>query len=153
LSGTYSIASDVSADGSIIVGETRASGLDPSKATVWCGGKPNDLELLLTRRGVTPTRELDHATAISDDGQTIVGYGGQTSRHYSFVAKITLETFGDVTGDCAVDITDLLWLQQALNGERTLDSGETERANVSDKGVGLINISDLLVLEAIVNGQ
>jgi uncharacterized membrane protein len=71
-----SVANGISGNGSIIVGrESFSSTLD--EAFVWdpLGGLQN-LRLYLTARGVDLTGwHLNEATAISEDGSTVVGFG------------------------------------------------------------------------------
>lgn len=70
-------ANDVSADGSIVVGH-GTSAIEEDEAFIWdaVDGMRNLKEVLINQYGLDLTGwKLEEATAISDDGLTIVGFG------------------------------------------------------------------------------
>lgn len=72
-SGMGSVAYDVSADGSVIVGVSR----DGAGAFYWTAeAGMRSLQQMLTDAGVDLTGwSLANATGVSADGSTVVGYG------------------------------------------------------------------------------
>jgi probable HAF family extracellular repeat protein len=109
LGGAYSYSSyayGVSADGSVVVGESDG------RAFRWtASGGMEDLNTTYANL-LTPGSYLERATAISPDGRYIVGVGrnAATGRHEAFLLdtgpRCTLD--GDVNGDRVVDDADLL---------------------------------------------
>jgi uncharacterized membrane protein len=90
----YSIAYDVSADGSVIVGSgdtIRADGNDTLGAFYWTRemGMLNLQELLISQ-GVTNLDgwRLSEARAVSADGRTVVGTGVHDGRIEAFIATV-----------------------------------------------------------------
>lgn len=84
--GHQSIANGVSADGSVVVG-------GGDEAFRWTAGTGmRRLWEVLLAQGVDPTAEgwtqLTSASAVSDDGNTIVGYGARNGHVEAFVAAV-----------------------------------------------------------------
>lgn len=76
-----SVALDVSADGRVVVGYSAVAigdgGLDEFAPFIWdaTNGMRNLVDVFAAAGLTTPNLRLTHATAISDDGTTITGYG------------------------------------------------------------------------------
>ena len=112
LGGTWSDAYDVSADGSVVVGEaTDAAG--QRRAVRWTAWVIEDLNT--TYASLTNGSLLIQARAISPNGRYIAGWGrnAATGRTEAFLldtgtgrSPCTLD--GDVNGDGIVDDADLL---------------------------------------------
>jgi len=91
--GRGSVALDVSADGTVIVGTTGStgSGYGPEDAFVWTEAHGmQQLQALLEAEGIDLSGwQLREATAISADGRTIVGWGRNPSHlPQAFVATL-----------------------------------------------------------------
>lgn len=67
------------------------------------------------------------------------------------VAEYTLCLFGDVTGDGAINISDILAIKRHILGQRTIEGMSCAAADVN--GDGSINISDLLAVKRDILGQ
>ena len=94
LPGTLSSgASGVSADGSVVIGcSNYASGRDNAKAFIW--DNENGMQSLQSVLSNTYELDLDgwyliQATAISDDGDTIVGWGRHNGQTEAFITNIS----------------------------------------------------------------
>ena len=102
----------VSGDGSVVVGQSNASG-GLVEAFRWTssGGMERLWDVLLAR-GVDPAASgwtrLSSANGVSLDGNTIVGDGFHNGSFEAFVAVIPQPVPGDVNGDGTVDVNDLL---------------------------------------------
>jgi probable HAF family extracellular repeat protein len=101
----------VSADGSIIVGTYYPTYGNPTREPfIWTEkeGMQSLRYILAAKYGIAlPGVQLEDATGISDDGRTIIGYGGVAG----FMAIITPcleEVEGDINGDCKVDMNDFM---------------------------------------------
>jgi probable HAF family extracellular repeat protein len=108
----------VSADGSVIVGVSRlASDSDDVEAVRWTAGDGMQrLWDLLLAQGVEPAAggwsSLTEATAVSADGNTIVGYGtrnGNTEAFRVVLPSLPCSAFvpPDLDHDCDVDAQDV----------------------------------------------
>ena len=67
------------------------------------------------------------------------------------VAEYTLCLFGDVTGDGAINISDILAIKRHILAQRTIEGMGCAAADVN--GDGSINISDLLAVKRDILGQ
>jgi uncharacterized membrane protein len=104
-------ATGVSADGSVIVGQSNsASGHEAVRWTT--GNGMQRLWDLLLAQGVDPAAggwsSLTEATAVSADGNTIVGYGTRNGNTEAFAAVVRepLGLRGDYNQDGVVDAAD-----------------------------------------------
>ena len=154
ISPEKSEARAVSADGSVVVGQT------PLGAFIWTARDGlNDLkELLLSRHGLDlgTAWKLDYATGISADGRTLVGYGQKgaerDTQRFGWILRMPLTsgaTFrraGDVNQDAQLNISDVIWFLNGLfvssdtelpcdttEGRRTfLDINQDNRVDIAD---------------------
>jgi uncharacterized membrane protein len=118
--GMQSVAYDVSADGSVVVGAMYYVGVfySYSRAVRWTQAGIEDLNQTyadLLRDGSI----LESAHAVSPDGRYIVGTGfnAATGRHEAFLLDTGFPIRGDVTHNGCVDDEDLLRVLLAF-GER-----------------------------------
>jgi probable HAF family extracellular repeat protein len=117
----YSIAHDVSADGSVIVGvgEALREGISPSRrAFYWTAGTGMlDLQDTLVALG-TPNLDgwtLREALGVSADGLTIVGWGLHNGAEEAWVATIPEPS---TIALAAFAVAGLAWLVRAKRGSR-----------------------------------
>jgi probable HAF family extracellular repeat protein len=113
----YSVAMDVSGDGSILVGISEDLG-----AFIWDAARSiRSLQhVLTTDYGLDLTGwKLQGATAISADGRTIVGYGTHSGRTEAWVATIPEPSS---LAQLALGVTYLLVLRQRLAGQTAIRS-------------------------------
>ncbi len=138
-------ASSVSADGSVVVG-TSVSEFGGFATFIWdaTNGMQNLKEVLETQHGLNLTGwRLSFATAISDDGLTIVGWGrnpeGNTE---AWRATLPPPCPADLNGDGFVNVTDLVVLLASWGVCPATGC-------VADlNGDGFVNVSDLVKLLA-----
>jgi uncharacterized membrane protein len=91
----YSQANAATADGAIIVGESRTAILEPD-AFIWtaAGGMRNLQEVLITEHGLGAALtgwRLAGVSGISDDGNVIVGYGRNPEGRFEGFAVVIPE--------------------------------------------------------------
>jgi probable HAF family extracellular repeat protein len=115
---------------------TAADGRAGELAALWHGGFPYDLNALAE---LQPGFTIQRANAINNGGQIVAdGHSPQWNDVTFLLTPIDRPT-ADITGDCAVDAADLLFLLG--------DWGETDSpADINDDGV--VNFWDLLELLA-----
>ena len=104
----YSSAEGISADGSVVVGQSYTeSGLE---AFIWnqTDGMQNLQDMLVTDYSLDLTGwHLEHATAISDDGLTIVGHGiNPDGNEEAWLATLWESLVADAGGPYFLDIGD-----------------------------------------------
>jgi len=109
----FSYATDVSADGSVVVG-TSLTGTAPYtsyRAFVWTEATGMlKLSDVLTALGVNLTGwGLHEATGISDDGLTIVGFGGSTEGNEGWIATLPVDWIDRVSYELTVSIAKSDW--------------------------------------------
>jgi len=76
---------------------------------------------------------------------------GQSSFRWDYGLAWRTRINGDVNGDDMIDIKDLMFMEQAIIGSRNLDQQQRARADVYPVGGdGSVNVSDLLMLQKIV---
>jgi uncharacterized membrane protein len=131
------IANDVSDDGSLVVGYNAYG--PTGDAFMWTEdtGLIN-LEDFLVDNGIAldPALEIQEATAVSDDGSTIVGFSAETSPPFgyqSFIIRISTPCAGDLDGDGDTDQADLgvLLAAYGVNADGDLDGdGDTDQADL-----------------------
>jgi hypothetical protein len=97
--------------------------------------------------GMTEIEQWDlvKALCISDDGNTIAGYGKDPTNNWTgWVIRISVEQdHGDVNGDGDIDIADVLMVVTYLLGVELTDQ---ELANADLDMNLLVDIFDLLAL-------
>jgi len=111
------------------------------------GGEFVNLRSYLLDMGMTEIEQWDlvKALCISDDGNTIAGYGKDPTNNWTgWVIRISVEQdHGDVNGDGDIDIADVLMVVTYLLGEELTDQ---ELANADLDMNLLVDIFDLLAL-------
>ncbi len=76
---------------------------------------------------------------------------GQGSFLWDYGLAWRTRVSGDVNGDDTIDVKDLVLMEQAIIGSRTLDQQQRARADVYPVGGdGTLNVSDLLMMQKII---
>ena len=119
------------------------------KACIYNGetGQFDNLRSYLMDLGMSQIEEWDlvKAHCISDDGNTIAGYGRDPANNWTgWVIRITVEeNYGDVNGDGEIDIADVLMVVTYLLGDELTES----QLASADLDMNLVvDIYDLLAL-------
>ena len=119
------------------------------KACIYNGetGQFVNLRSYLMDLGMSQIEEWDlvKAHCISDDGNTIAGYGRDPANNWTgWVIRITVEeNYGDVNGDGEIDIADVLMVVTYLLGDELTES----QLASADLDMNLVvDIYDLLAL-------
>jgi len=76
---------------------------------------------------------------------------GQGSFLWDYGLAWRTRVSGDVNGDDTIDVKDLVLMEQAIIGSRTLDQQQRARADVYPVGGdGAVNVSDLLIMQKVI---
>ena len=139
----HSFAEAVSADGSVVVGNSRTSfdtGIEKLDAFVW--DETNGMrrvEDVLSDAGLDMTGwRLAYANGVSDDGNTIVGYGINPSGELEgWIARLVSELLpGDGNGDGVVDGLDyIIWATNFGDDPADDPPGSPGNGDFNDDGI------------------
>ncbi len=144
----WSGADDISADGSVVVGAS-ATGSFPSEVEAFVWDEVNQMrklqDVLTTEFGLDLSGwTLRVATAISDDGRTIVGFGDDpNSVCEAWIAHLGPACPGDVDDDGDVDLSDLAELLAAYGA---CEGDPNYNPNADFDNSGCVDLSDLAAL-------
>ena len=143
---TFNAAGDASADGSVIVGIARGFFTERDTAFIWT----RDAGLRSLKQVLQDDYQLDlsgwilvAATAVSDDGQTVAGYGvGPSGFQEAWVATLSSAPScpGDCAGDGVVTISDLVLAVNVALGSATVSECPAADRN----GNGQVEINELI---------
>lgn len=76
---------------------------------------------------------------------------GQGSLEWDYALAWRTRISGDINGDNILNIADLMFMEQAVTGSRTLDQQQRARADVYPAGGdGTLDVSDFLMLQKLV---
>jgi probable HAF family extracellular repeat protein len=123
----FSVADDLSADGSVVVGYVGVGAETHAGAFIWDGtrGMRNLRDELIVDLGLGANLAgwtLKHASAISADGRVIVGYGtnpaGDTEAWIAGLGAVP-RLFGDFNNDGSVDAADYVVWRSGLGAAYT----------------------------------
>jgi len=121
-------------DVSQVVGSSGPIGPGDNHATLWQNTVPYELDELAE---LDPGFTIERSKAINNAGQ-ILGDGSDPEWHdVTFLLTPIDRPLGDITGDCQVDVADLLFLLG--------DWGKTD-SPADINGDGVVNVADLLIL-------
>ena len=134
---TDSVCRDIN-DAGVIVGTSRFLSMSTTiwRGVIWVDGQLYELTNLVA--GMPANTTIDVVYAINDVGQ-IVGYS-HTPGQQNDVATVVLTPIaesGDITGDCTVDVDDLL---RVIN-----EWGDSNSAADLDES-GTVDVSDLMIV-------
>jgi uncharacterized membrane protein len=133
--GSYSVGYSVTADGSLVVGQsTQSSSASGWTATIWHASLGMvSLQGFLDSLGADTGgwSVLGNALGISADGRYVVGWGVYNGNQRAFLADLGLPCWPDLNRDRVVDGDDLgvLLSQWGLPGNADLNGDETVDGN------------------------
>ncbi|MFQ5424217.1 MAG: hypothetical protein ACE5F9_09590 [Phycisphaerae bacterium] len=119
------VGSDVTADGSMVVGFNRFSGPTDATGFIWTAATGiMDVEDFLLNNGVTPDPNFDIRTisAVSDDGTVLVGSGQDLvapfrARSFLITVPAPCSLLGDINQDGQLDGRDIAGFIRAKLGQ------------------------------------